>query len=73
MQLALTPEEAAFRDELRNIYNDPAHQKLVADLKTELARLRKELEDDDRFANQQPPGGVDSQRFEGPHPTALGR
>ena len=46
--------------ELKNIYGDPAQQKLVAQLKTELYRLKKELQDDDQFADQQPKGpGVD--------------
>jgi arylsulfatase A-like enzyme len=41
--------------ELKNIYNDPAQADAVAKLKTELFRLKKELKDDDQFANQQPP------------------
>ena len=45
--------------ELRNIYNEPAQQKVVARLKKELARLKKELRDKDEFANEQPPPGVD--------------
>lgn len=40
--------------EMRNIYNDPAAQKTVAELKRELQRLRKELKDDDQFAETQP-------------------
>ena len=40
--------------EMHNIYNDPKQQKLVASLKQELYRLKKELKDDDRFANEQP-------------------
>jgi arylsulfatase A-like enzyme len=40
--------------EMRNIYGDPKAQKTVAALKQELARLRKELKDDDQFAHQQP-------------------
>lgn len=47
--------------ELRNIYNDPSQSKLVAQLKTELYRLKKELKDEDQFAGQQPPAGVDGQ------------
>jgi arylsulfatase A-like enzyme len=58
--------------ELRNIYNDPSNAVLITALKAELARLKKHFDDDDRFANQQPPGGVDAQRFENPHPTARG-
>lgn len=45
--------------ELRNIYNDPAAVKTVAELKAELLRLKKEVKDDDQFANQQPIPGVD--------------
>jgi arylsulfatase A-like enzyme len=41
-------------DELRNIYNDPAQAALVADLKKELYRLKKEVQDNDEFAYQQP-------------------
>jgi arylsulfatase A-like enzyme len=47
-------------DELHNLYNDPAQAKLVAELKSELYRLKKEVRDDDQFAYQQPPPGVDS-------------
>lgn len=47
-------------DELHNIYSDPAQQETVTKLKTELARLKRELRDDDQFANEQPGGpGVD--------------
>jgi arylsulfatase A-like enzyme len=40
--------------EMRNIYGEPAAQKVVARLKLELWRLKKELKDDDRFAEQLP-------------------
>jgi len=53
-------------DELHNLYNDPAQKEMVARLKTELYRLKKEVKDDDQYANEQPPGGVDGQ----PAPTA---
>jgi arylsulfatase A-like enzyme len=46
-------------DELHNLYNDPVEQKTVAELKTELYRLKKEVKDDDQFADKQPPNGVD--------------
>jgi arylsulfatase A-like enzyme len=46
-------------DELHNLYNDPAQAGTVAKLKTELYRLKKELKDDDRYADEQPSGGVD--------------
>jgi hypothetical protein len=39
---------------MHNIYNDPAAQKTVATLKRELYRLKKELKDDDQFADEQP-------------------
>jgi arylsulfatase A-like enzyme len=39
--------------ELRNIVNDPASASLVAGLKAELTRLRKELDERDQFANRQ--------------------
>jgi arylsulfatase A-like enzyme len=45
--------------ELNNIYADPAQKDLVAGLKAELHRLKKELRDDDQFADEQPPPGVD--------------
>ncbi|MBI5382951.1 MAG: sulfatase [Opitutae bacterium] len=45
--------------ELHNLYADPAQQPLVAKLKAELFRLKKELKDEDQFAHAQPPPGVD--------------
>ena len=45
--------------ELRNLYHDPGQEKVVAKLKKELSRLKKELKDKDEFAEQQPPAGVD--------------
>src|ERR1035438_5994333 len=48
-------------DELHNLYHDPAQQEMVAKLKTELYRLKKELKDDDQFAYEQPAPGVDGQ------------
>ncbi|MBI5835240.1 MAG: sulfatase [Armatimonadetes bacterium] len=53
--------------ELRNIYHDPAAQPVVAKLKAELARLKKEVGDtEDRYARNEdwPKGGVDG----GPRP-----
>lgn len=47
--------------ELHNIYSDPGQQPLVEKLKSELYRLKKEVKDDDQYANQQPPPGVDGQ------------
>jgi arylsulfatase A-like enzyme len=45
--------------ELRNLYGQPGQEAITAELKARLARLRQELQDDDRFADQQPPAGVD--------------
>jgi arylsulfatase A-like enzyme len=45
--------------EMRNIYNDPTQRKLVAKLKKELYRLKKELKDNDEFTKELPPPGVD--------------
>jgi arylsulfatase A-like enzyme len=45
--------------ELHNLYNDPSQQRTVKKLKSELARLKKQAKDDDQFANEQPPDGVD--------------
>jgi arylsulfatase A-like enzyme len=39
--------------ELKNVVNNPQNAKLVAELKSELSRLRKELDDRDQFADQQ--------------------
>jgi len=47
--------------ELRNIYGDAAQGAAVEKLKTELYRLKKELRDDDQYAIEQPPAGVDGQ------------
>lgn len=41
-------------EELKNIYNDPAQKEMVEQLKTELYRLKKEVKDDDQFAEKQP-------------------
>jgi hypothetical protein len=46
---------------MRNLYDDPAQKKVVEKLKKELARLKKELKDNDEFAHRQPPPGVDGQ------------
>lgn len=55
--LATDPEE------LRNLYADPAQATTVARLKAELARLKREVRDDDQFAQEQPPSGVDGDRL----------
>jgi arylsulfatase A-like enzyme len=48
-------------DEMHNLYSDPVQKEVVAQLKTELYRLKKEVKDDDQFAYEQPPPGVDGQ------------
>ena len=48
---------------MHNLYNEPAQQKTVAKLKAELYRLKKEVKDDDQYAYEQPPPGVDGQSF----------
>jgi arylsulfatase A-like enzyme len=45
--------------ELRNLYGQPGQEAITAELRATLARLRAELQDDDRFADEQPPSGVD--------------
>lgn len=48
-------------DELNNICNDPSQKETVAKLKAELYRLKKEVKDNDQYAWEQPPPGVDGQ------------
>ena len=48
-------------NELHNLYSDPAQQDLVARMKKELYRLKAEVKDEDQYANEQPPQGVDGQ------------
>jgi len=45
--------------ELKNLYDDPSLKDTVEKLKVELYRLKKEVKDDDQFADKQPPHGVD--------------
>jgi arylsulfatase A-like enzyme len=45
--------------ELRNLHGQPGQEAVTAELQATLARLRAELQDDDRFADEQPPQGVD--------------
>lgn len=44
--------------ELRNVYADPAYGGIVKKLKTELYQLKKELKDEDQFADKLPPDDV---------------
>jgi arylsulfatase A-like enzyme len=46
-------------NELNNLYGQPGQEQLTASLKAELLRLKKAVRDDDQFANEQPPNGVD--------------
>jgi arylsulfatase A-like enzyme len=48
-------------NELHNLYNDAAQKETVAQLKAELYRLKKDVKDEDQFANEQPPQGVGGQ------------
>jgi arylsulfatase A-like enzyme len=45
--------------ELHNLYGQPGQDQLTATLKAELARLKREVRDDDQLANQQFPNAVD--------------
>ncbi len=45
--------------ELNNVYDNPAYTETVKSLKEEMKRLKKELKDDDQFANELPKGSVD--------------
>ncbi|MGQ0735751.1 MAG: sulfatase family protein [Acidobacteriota bacterium] len=45
--------------ELHNLYGEPGQGALVESLKAELARLKRELRDDDQLADRQLPNGVD--------------
>ncbi len=46
-------------NELHNLYGEPGQEELTATLKRELTRLKSALRDDDRFADEQFPNGVD--------------
>jgi arylsulfatase A-like enzyme len=45
--------------ELHNLYGEPGQEALTSSLKKELARLKREVRDDDQLANEQLPNGVD--------------
>ena len=45
--------------ELHNLYGQPGQETLTATLKSELARQKQAVPDDDRLANEQLPNGVD--------------
>jgi arylsulfatase A-like enzyme len=44
--------------ELHNLYGEPGQESLTLTLKNELARLKKEMRDDDQLADEQLPNGV---------------
>jgi arylsulfatase A-like enzyme len=46
-------------DELVNLVDDPQHAELFESLRAELLREKAAVGDDDRFAHEQPPHGVD--------------
>jgi arylsulfatase A-like enzyme len=45
--------------EMHNIYGQPGQEQITASLEAELRRLKQAVKDDDQFANEQPPNGVD--------------
>jgi len=45
--------------ELHNLYGQSGQEKITAELKAELLRVKRALGDEDQFANEQPPAGVD--------------
>jgi arylsulfatase A-like enzyme len=45
--------------ELHNLYGEPGQEALTTTLKTELAKLKREVRDDDQLADKQLPNGVD--------------
>jgi arylsulfatase A-like enzyme len=45
--------------EMHNLYGQPGQDALTATLKAELARLKKQVRDDDQLADEQLPNGVD--------------
>jgi arylsulfatase A-like enzyme len=45
--------------EMHNLYNQTGQEKITASLKAELLRQKHAVRDDDQFASEQPPNGVD--------------
>jgi len=45
--------------ELHNLYGQPGHETITAELKAELLRVKHAVGDEDQFAREQPPAGVD--------------
>ncbi len=48
-------------EELRNVWAEPSYAAVAAKMKAEMLRLKKEVRDEDQYANEQPPPGVDGQ------------
>jgi hypothetical protein len=48
-------------NELHNLYGQPGQEELTRTLKAELQRLKQAVRDEDQFAQEQPPSGVDGQ------------
>ena len=46
-------------NELHNLYGQPGQEELTRTLTAELQRLKQAVKDDDQFANEQLPNGVD--------------
>jgi hypothetical protein len=46
-------------NELHNLYGEPGVEALTAELKQQLAQLKRDLRDDDQLANDQLADGVD--------------
>lgn len=57
-------------EELHNIYGEPQQEQNVAKLKQEMFALKKQLKDEDQFAREQPPAGVDGQQLQKARPSA---
>jgi arylsulfatase A-like enzyme len=45
--------------EMHNLYGQPGQEAITESLKAELTKLKKAMKDEDQFANEQPPNGVD--------------
>ena len=45
--------------EMHNLYGQPGHERMTAELKAELVRLKRAVRDEDQLANVQLPNGVD--------------
>lgn len=59
--------------ELHNVYNDPAYAKTRDELKAEMYRLKKELKDDDQFADTFPGNNLGGAEGGGGRPKGKGK